>query len=240
MIFFDIHIIYYEGARQCLLSILKKLILPGQQLREIKSLRSTGLFQSWIVHPEPLKQSLNCGKPIRVTTKTANIILCLKFLILMYMAYGDIKMSHSPSMVTSRKPSSTWSLQRLLDFPAGSSVIFLAFCLSLFYIISATVPVSAEKSMTLFMSTLPMTLRYTKGRYSSSIVCRPPLVTITDPEAIMILVAIINHHGISAEDILTLPEIKKSKLTKPAIQGFLGNRSPAFIFSIRSREISAM
>ena len=58
-------------------------------------------------------------------------------------------------------------------------------------------------------------------RQRRSIVCRPPLVTITDPEAIMILVAIIKHHGISAEDILTLPEIKKSKLTKPAIQGFL-------------------
>jgi hypothetical protein len=54
-----------------------------------------------------------------------------------------------------------------------------------------------------------------------SIVCRPALVTIADPEAIMILVAIIKHHGISAEDILTLPEIKKSKLTQPAIQGFL-------------------
>lgn len=53
-----------------------------------------------------------------------------------------------------------------------------------------------------------------------SIVCRPPLVTIADSEAIIILVAIIKHHGISAEDILTLPEIKKSKLTKPAIQGF--------------------
>jgi hypothetical protein len=53
-----------------------------------------------------------------------------------------------------------------------------------------------------------------------SIVCRPSLVTIADPEAIMILVAIIKHHGISAEDILTLPEVKKSKLTKPAIQVF--------------------
>jgi hypothetical protein len=58
-------------------------------------------------------------------------------------------------------------------------------------------------------------------RQRRSIVSRPPIVTITDPEAIMILVAIIKHHGISAEDILTLPEIKKSKLTQPAIQGFL-------------------
>jgi len=54
-----------------------------------------------------------------------------------------------------------------------------------------------------------------------SIVRRPPIVTISDPEAIMILTAIIKHHGISAEDILTLPEIKKSKLAKSAIQGFL-------------------
>lgn len=47
------------------------------------------------------------------------------------------------------------------------------------------------------------------------------LVHITDPEAIMILVAIIKHHGISAEDILALPEIKKSKMKLTAIQGFL-------------------
>ncbi|VAW34783.1 hypothetical protein MNBD_DELTA03-1426 [hydrothermal vent metagenome] len=53
-----------------------------------------------------------------------------------------------------------------------------------------------------------------------AIVCLPPLVTIADPEAIMILVAIIKHQGISAEDILTLPEIKKSQLTKPAIHRF--------------------
>ena len=37
----------------------------------------------------------------------------------------------------------------------------------------------------------------------------------------MILAAIIKHHGISAEDILKLPEIRKSKLTQPVIQGFL-------------------
>lgn len=50
---------------------------------------------------------------------------------------------------------------------------------------------------------------------------QPCLVPMTDPEAIMILVAIIKHHGMSAEDILTLPEIKKIKLIKPTIQGFL-------------------
>jgi len=54
-----------------------------------------------------------------------------------------------------------------------------------------------------------------------SIICQSPLVTITDMEAIMILVAIIKHHNITTEDILTLPEIKKSKLTKSAIWGFL-------------------
>jgi len=52
-------------------------------------------------------------------------------------------------------------------------------------------------------------------------VCRPSIVPITDPEAIMILVAIIKHHVISAEDILALPEIKKSKMTKSDIEGFL-------------------
>jgi hypothetical protein len=54
-----------------------------------------------------------------------------------------------------------------------------------------------------------------------TIVCQPPIVSITDPEAILILAAIIKHHGISAEDILALSEIKKSKISKQAIQGFL-------------------
>ena len=58
-------------------------------------------------------------------------------------------------------------------------------------------------------------------RQRRSIVCRAPLAAITDPEAIMILVAIIKHYGIPTENILALPEIKKSKLTTPAIQGFL-------------------
>ena len=149
---------------RCLLSTPRKLILPGPQLREKKSLHSTGLFQSWIVHPEPLKRNLNDGKPTRVTTRTANIRLCLKFPILMFMAYGGIKISLSPGTAISKRPLSTWSLQRLLDFPAGSLVNSLGFCHSLFCIISASARVSAEKNMTVFMSTLPMTLRYTKGR----------------------------------------------------------------------------
>jgi hypothetical protein len=54
-----------------------------------------------------------------------------------------------------------------------------------------------------------------------SFICQPAVVPISDPEAIMILVAIIKHHGISAEQILALPEIKKSKIKLQAIQGFL-------------------
>jgi len=55
----------------------------------------------------------------------------------------------------------------------------------------------------------------------TSLVCRSAIVTISDPEAIMILVAIIRNHGISAKEILALPEIKKSKIKLTAIQGFL-------------------
>ena len=55
----------------------------------------------------------------------------------------------------------------------------------------------------------------------NSFVCRQPVVSISDSEAIIILVAILRHHGISAEEIMALPEIKKSKITKPAIKGFL-------------------
>ena len=45
--------------------------------------------------------------------------------------------------------------------------------------------------------------------------------TISDFEAVMILVAIINHHDISANAIMSLPEIKKSKLKLPAVHGFM-------------------
>ena len=51
-----------------------------------------------------------------------------------------------------------------------------------------------------------------------SIICQPAVATISDSEAIMIPVAIINHHGISAEEIFALPEIKKSKAAKPVTQ----------------------
>lgn len=44
---------------------------------------------------------------------------------------------------------------------------------------------------------------------------------VTEGDAIIILVAIIKHHGISLEDILILPEIKKSKLSRSAIQNFM-------------------
>jgi hypothetical protein len=56
-----------------------------------------------------------------------------------------------------------------------------------------------------------------------SLVSRPTIIAISDPEAVMILVAIIKHHGISAEDILNLPEIKKSKITKPSVLDFLAH-----------------
>lgn len=54
-------------------------------------------------------------------------------------------------------------------------------------------------------------------------VCRLPAATISEPEAIVILVAIIKHHAISAEEIMALPEIKKSKMKLTAIEGFLGH-----------------
>jgi hypothetical protein len=50
---------------------------------------------------------------------------------------------------------------------------------------------------------------------------RTSAVTISDPEAFMILGAIIKHHGISMEKILSLPEIRKSKMAKDAVHGFL-------------------
>lgn len=47
------------------------------------------------------------------------------------------------------------------------------------------------------------------------------MANISDVEAVIILVGIIRHHGISAEDILSLPELKRSKMTLADIQGFM-------------------
>lgn len=58
-------------------------------------------------------------------------------------------------------------------------------------------------------------------RQRSSLIHRSSIVTLSDAEAVMILVAIIRHHGIAAEDILILPEIKKSKIKLVDIQGFM-------------------
>ena len=48
-----------------------------------------------------------------------------------------------------------------------------------------------------------------------------PALAVSAGDAVMILVAIIKHHGISLEDILMLPEVKKSRLSKSAVQHFL-------------------
>jgi hypothetical protein len=58
-------------------------------------------------------------------------------------------------------------------------------------------------------------------RQRSSLIRRSSIVTLSDSEAVMILIAIIRHHGIAAEDISILPEIKKSKIKLVDIQGFM-------------------
>lgn len=55
----------------------------------------------------------------------------------------------------------------------------------------------------------------------TSVADRSTIATLSDPEAVLILVAIIRQHGISAEEILSLPEIKQSKITLSAIKGFM-------------------
>ena len=55
----------------------------------------------------------------------------------------------------------------------------------------------------------------------SSLICRSAIVTISDTEAILILVAIIRQHGISAEDIAALSEIKRSGIKLSNIKGFM-------------------
>lgn len=55
----------------------------------------------------------------------------------------------------------------------------------------------------------------------SSLIGRSAIFTISDTEVILILVAIIRQHGISAEDIAALSEIKKSGIKLSNIKGFM-------------------
>jgi len=55
----------------------------------------------------------------------------------------------------------------------------------------------------------------------TSVAARSAIATLSDPEAVLILVAVIRQHGISAEEILALPEIKQSKMTLSAVKGFM-------------------
>lgn len=64
-------------------------------------------------------------------------------------------------------------------------------------------------------------IRKSQEEKRKAIISQPELRIISNSEAIMILVAIIKNHGISAEDILKLPEIKLSKIQLPTIQYFL-------------------
>lgn len=54
-----------------------------------------------------------------------------------------------------------------------------------------------------------------------SLAARSAIVNLSDPEAILILVAIIREYGISAEEIMALPEIQKSKIKLSTIKGFM-------------------
>ena len=55
----------------------------------------------------------------------------------------------------------------------------------------------------------------------SFLICQSAIITISDIEAIMILVAIIRQHDISAKEILALSEIKKSGMKLSEIKGFM-------------------
>jgi hypothetical protein len=82
--------------------------------------------------------------------------------------------------------------------------------------------ISREKQDGVFVYFSDDPLAYKKQiQQRNMFVRQPSVVTISDQEAVIILVAIIKHHGISTEEVLALPEIRKSKMTRDAVQGFL-------------------
>ncbi len=55
----------------------------------------------------------------------------------------------------------------------------------------------------------------------TKLISQADIVTISAQEAVMILFAIIRNHGISAEEIFALPEIKKANIKLTAIKSFM-------------------
>ena len=77
MILWPNNIIYYEEVQRCPLSSPKS-ISQGQRSKQKKSLRSKEWLQFWSAPQEQLKQNSNSGRLTQVTTRMANITLCLK------------------------------------------------------------------------------------------------------------------------------------------------------------------
>jgi hypothetical protein len=77
-----------------------------------------------------------------------------------------------------------------------------------------------------------------QARQKCSDISRSAVAAVSNSEAVIILVAIINHYDISANVIMSLPEIKKSKLTLPAVQGFMEHHGLIKKLQLPSLEIA--
>jgi len=70
-----------------------------------------------------------------------------------------------------------------------------------------------------YFSDKPVTYRQQRKRHSK--LARPAGKFLSEADAVMILSALIKHHGICFEEIMALPEIRMHKISSAAIRDFL-------------------
>ncbi len=81
--------------------------------------------------------------------------------------------------------------------------------------------IQREKSEGVYVYFSDKPVTYRQQRKSRSKLARPAGEFLSEVDAVMILSALIKHHGICLEEIMTLPEIRMHKISSAAISDFL-------------------
>lgn len=81
--------------------------------------------------------------------------------------------------------------------------------------------IQREKTEDVYVYFSDNPVKYKQQRESRSRLTHPAGEFLSEADAVMILSALIKHHGICLEEIMALPEIRMHKISLAAIRGFL-------------------
>jgi len=129
-----------------------------------------------------------------------------------FSKYGNLKDTIIHSVNSSEMGLTGKEISSLLGIPAQNFVHHFKDCLG----------ISREKHGGVYVHFSDKTVKYNK-QIQRRLMDTEQIVknTLSDIDAIKVLVAMIKHQGISAEDIFALPEINESKIKLSDIQGFI-------------------